>query len=566
MLSLYKRKSEWQNIIDQYWGPGEPYAQKLSVFDTYASYVKANCPTFFYLKFNWDSVAAYWRSKITDSTSRGAFNAIIMNLSYALNDLHAWAGDNVVVSTPMTTITPYVSVPWNSHDVRYFGAALTLLSDSSLLVYKVVPNHPLGLQPGDRVLGYEGIPWPRLADELIKGGIGTELLIGGAPSSAFYHRMVWAGMSWHLFDTIDVIRYGTGQITHLPTSPLASLSSEAPLLQTDQLPVPGVLMPSDNLVASDVSSGLVAGTNIGYIYVYHHRDPKISVQFDAAVRAMENTDGLIIDLRTDLGGKYGLQQGIARFIDFGDSTLLSMRRYSASDFQTNIPATTLDFRIPGDVGTAYNHPIAVLVGPNCVSYGDASSWQLSYVPNVRFFGKSTMGAFSGRYWSDGPSIAGYVLHGPDIVLVDHRSPGTQIWAKEFPVDEEVWLTSDGVAKGEDAVVKRALEWMTTVGIAGDVEIPTKYQLFQNYPNPFNPSTTIKYELPKSSEVRLSVFDILGREVTVLVDERKDAGVYKVQFDVAGLASGVYIFRLTARQADGGQAATFVRSRKMLLLK
>jgi hypothetical protein len=75
---------------------------------------------------------------------------------------------------------------------------------------------------------------------------------------------------------------------------------------------------------------------------------------------------------------------------------------------------------------------------------------------------------------------------------------------------------------------------------------------------FNPSTTIKYELPRSSVVRLSVYDILGREVTVLVDERRDAGVHEVTFDAAGLSSGVYFYRL--------QAGDFGQSRRLVLLK
>jgi len=83
-------------------------------------------------------------------------------------------------------------------------------------------------------------------------------------------------------------------------------------------------------------------------------------------------------------------------------------------------------------------------------------------------------------------------------------------------------------------------------------------LLQNYPNPFNPSTTIKYELPSSSEVRLSVYDMLGREISVLVNEKKGVGVHEVKFDAAGLSSGVYFYRL--------QAADLVQSKKLLLMK
>ena len=93
---------------------------------------------------------------------------------------------------------------------------------------------------------------------------------------------------------------------------------------------------------------------------------------------------------------------------------------------------------------------------------------------------------------------------------------------------------------------------------GERELPVQTLLQQNYPNPFNPSTTIKFELHEAAEVRLSVFDILGREVSVLVNEKRDAGVHDVRFDASGLSSGVYFYRLTA--------GDFEQVRKFLLLK
>jgi photosystem II stability/assembly factor-like uncharacterized protein len=98
----------------------------------------------------------------------------------------------------------------------------------------------------------------------------------------------------------------------------------------------------------------------------------------------------------------------------------------------------------------------------------------------------------------------------------------------------------------------------TTGTESRPVLPSVYRLSQNYPNPFNPSTTIKYELPKSSVVRMSVYDMLGREVSVLVNERREAGVHEVKFDASGLSSGVYVYRL--------QVGDFVQSRKLLLLR
>ncbi len=89
-------------------------------------------------------------------------------------------------------------------------------------------------------------------------------------------------------------------------------------------------------------------------------------------------------------------------------------------------------------------------------------------------------------------------------------------------------------------------------------MPLRFALGQNYPNPFNPCTTIKYELPKSSMVRLSVYDILGREVSVLVNDRREGSVHEVKFDGSNLGSGVYFYRL--------QAGDYVVTKRLLLLK
>lgn len=94
-------------------------------------------------------------------------------------------------------------------------------------------------------------------------------------------------------------------------------------------------------------------------------------------------------------------------------------------------------------------------------------------------------------------------------------------------------------------------------IGGLNEVKT-YALVQNYPNPFNPTTTIKYQIPKNGLVTLKVYDILGSEVTTLVNEFKNIGRYEISFDASKLSSGVYIYRLTAND--------FSNSKKMILMK
>jgi hypothetical protein len=91
------------------------------------------------------------------------------------------------------------------------------------------------------------------------------------------------------------------------------------------------------------------------------------------------------------------------------------------------------------------------------------------------------------------------------------------------------------------------------------EIPKEFSLKQNYPNPFNPSTTIKFTVPNESNVFLKIFDISGREVLTLVNEKLNAGSYSLKWDASVYSSGVYFYRMTT---DAG----FTETRKMILVK
>ena len=99
--------------------------------------------------------------------------------------------------------------------------------------------------------------------------------------------------------------------------------------------------------------------------------------------------------------------------------------------------------------------------------------------------------------------------------------------------------------------------VTAVDAETDV-LPSEFSLGQNYPNPFNPSTNIGFTIADFGLVRIVVYDLLGREVAVLVNERKAPGTYSIRFDASGLSSGIYLYRLT-----GGR---FVQTRKMVVIK
>jgi hypothetical protein len=99
---------------------------------------------------------------------------------------------------------------------------------------------------------------------------------------------------------------------------------------------------------------------------------------------------------------------------------------------------------------------------------------------------------------------------------------------------------------------------TILSIAEDKRVPRENVLHQNYPNPFNPTTNIQFSIVNRQLTIVKVYDVLGREVSTIVNEVKESGTYTVQFDASGLSSGVYFYHI--------QAGDFAATKKLLLLR
>jgi hypothetical protein len=106
----------------------------------------------------------------------------------------------------------------------------------------------------------------------------------------------------------------------------------------------------------------------------------------------------------------------------------------------------------------------------------------------------------------------------------------------------------------------------STGIESPDQIPAESALHQNYPNPFNPRTALSFQLSAVGLVKLRIFDVLGREVERLVDGERAAGPHTVQWDASARPSGVYIYRIEVSDANGGAAARFVETKKMVLVR
>ncbi|MDP3986581.1 MAG: YCF48-related protein [Candidatus Veblenbacteria bacterium] len=124
------------------------------------------------------------------------------------------------------------------------------------------------------------------------------------------------------------------------------------------------------------------------------------------------------------------------------------------------------------------------------------------------------------------------------------------------------FTDDWVTTGTYLYRLKQIDYDGTYEYSDTIEItvgaPLEFSLSQNYPNPFNPVTTIRYEIPHASEVQLTVYNLLGQEVEVLINEYQTPGVYEASFDASTLPSGTYFYRL--------QAGDYTKTNKMVLLK
>jgi hypothetical protein len=140
----------------------------------------------------------------------------------------------------------------------------------------------------------------------------------------------------------------------------------------------------------------------------------------------------------------------------------------------------------------------------------------------------------------------------------------------FVDDSAVQVATTGTLRGDidrtcyDGVSYAAVN--NVVNVVENPHLPTEFRLSQNYPNPFNPTTNFEMRIANLGLVTLKVFDVLGREISTLVNEVRPAGVYTIRWDASGYPSGVYVCQLQTRNLSGGRSETYIESRKMILMK
>ncbi len=536
--------TDWQHVIDSTWGPGLPLEQKLAVFDSFWNTIDDSFPCFNNLSVNWDSLRTVYRSEIQDTVSRGRFAAIMSHLAMALREAHTNIVDEGVSNSQLLPGVPLWVVGAWAYDI-HFGAGLTPLPDSSLLVYRAANSHPLGLEPGDVVLGYDRRRWVDILQELQQAQlpISTQYCWGSCSSAMAHSLLNAAGANWHLFDTIDIVQYSTGDTVHLPTSLMVGHAFS--LVETDQLSIPGVPMPYAGGEPS-VTCGIVSGTRIGYIYGWRWSG-NAGHQFYKAVDSLVSNSwlkGIIVDFRFNQGGNLWLSDSGLNLL-FRDSTkTIEFRHRSDADdhFALRVSTPASAYVIPGN-GVGYDKPIAVLVGPASVSSGDQVAFRMTFHPRVKTFGKSTNAAFNAPVALDVPSewwaryaVGEACLASDTTCFLTHR---------EFPVDVPVWHTRDAVSRGEDTVVTAAMAWIDSTAGVDEEALSAEAQT----PNAATIVHGVLLITPIGAQSGFPGNPITSSAALLDISGRKVMGLRPGANDVRALAPGVYFVRTAQAQAQ-----------------
>jgi len=188
-----------------------------------------------------------------------------------------------------------------------------------------------------------------------------------------------------------------------------------------------------------------------------------------------------------------------------------------------------------------------------LAYPADSSMDVSYDVTLGWYSATEIDSYQVQL-SDVPTFNGgneILVSGivDTFLLVNLSSQSTYYWRvlSENAAGASAWSVTWDFATGSFTGVEDEF-----------VNLPKVFALRQNYPNPFNPSTTIEYDLPKASHVKIEIYNLLGKKVKTILDDYKNVGTHKFIFDSNNLASGVYLYRI--------QAGTYAKSKKMILLR
>jgi len=532
--------TQWAHKIDTTWGAGLSTAEKLNVFNTYWGQIDSFYASFTELPlYNWDSIINAMRTEISGGVSKGRFAGIIGQLSSLINDGHSHFYDYDLFSSPAFFGKPVLYGPSGT-----FGACITMLDDSSAMVYTAKPGNALGLAPGDRILGYNGIAWKELVQIILRHQLPNGVTHRSTDSATWHNYISSVLSNCLLFDTLNIEKCD-GSLVNFPTSAVWSSYSGSNFC-TEQLAVPGVHKMSYTDYYTNnrmVTSGVITGTGIGYVALYDCGDNTGDSLYNPIRALVEDSliHGLIIDIRTNFGGSILTYMKAFYYLSDGDFPWMGWAdRSSTTDRYTMDPslAPPYVYGTTDDDPNFFNKKIALLVGPGAVSAGDMMQILYTHHPNLKIIGKPTAGAF-GAYQSVTMPYSNYVGSRQNGDFYRAEDNTLYLSHRNFPIDSFVWFDRTKVCNNEDNILTTAIQWIQSSDVVKDIKNSSQATV-RIFPVPSAGEFDIILTSPVSTTCIVSVYDMPGTEAAQMTFD-VSAGSNKLHLkcdEIAG--SGTYL--------------------------
>jgi photosystem II stability/assembly factor-like uncharacterized protein len=430
-----------------------------------------------------------------------------------------------------------------------------------------------------------GINWTRTLSSLIFNGDINSLLTNGtnvfAGGNGIYNStnfgQNWTQTHFNGHSIISILASGTNIYTgiseeggayHSTDNGQSWMRTDIPYDEAGQVEVRSFVQSGTNIIAgastssSGIPWGIFVSTNNGFNWSNVYNNLYVSSLTANGANVFAATTGVNVYRSTDYGMTWSptpLNHSVNSLTSSGSDIFAANNNNPAEiSHSTNNGQNWIQTSSPG---LSYIQALSVsginlLAGSIfglCLSTDKGNSWSspASLTAHITSF------AVSGNYVFAATSDSGIYLSSDNGQNWRQKNEGMEIFnTKDI---ESIAAGTDYLYAGttENSVWKRSISEI--IGIQNiSTEIPNKFKLEQNFPNPFNPSTNIRYDLPKNGFVKLIVFDVLGREVQTLVNEKQSEGTYEVTFNASQYPSGVYFYRLITDE--------FSETKKMILMK
>jgi hypothetical protein len=423
---------------------------------------------------------------IDEAESYGEYATILTKMGWILQEGHTSIETRRISGgNDLTPYRPNSPVLRAGFTISMIGACYTVTENEEMVITEIDPDedNPYNFKKGDEIVGFNGIPWAEWLPHLME----ADLPVVGSPASneaAIWYKMLRLGMTnVNLFEKINIKRVDTGEIETMDIGFI-------PFSFTEYYPCPdyigdvkGVSRPKVSVfygIGDTITYGVMEDENIGYMYitecpsgfrekegtsVWDPYETEWSREFNRIVlELMKETDGIIIDLRYNVGGRNEtFYLGLSKLIDNPeDKTVFTMlsRDYDNPDITALNEIGTAEAKLKGD-DTDYDKPVVILTGPDCISACDFLIAFFDLFPEeFTIIGKENNGSFTGvsgdTYDLGEDTVSRYIPLQVGAYKYGKDDFDILLRRADF-VDEFVWHTKESIINDIDNVRQRAIE-------------------------------------------------------------------------------------------------------------